>query len=64
MLEKFAYSIRDVSQMASLSRVNIYKALKKGDLSAKTYGRRTLVLRSELLRFLDELNDYLPAQKQ
>jgi hypothetical protein len=38
-----------------MSRSEIYRAFHRGDLRAKKQGRRTLILRDELVRYLSAL---------
>ena len=40
------------------SRSSLYEALKKGELTAKKAGRRTLISFAELDRYLSDLPDY------
>jgi excisionase family DNA binding protein len=50
-----AYGIPQVCRLTGLGRTTIYGAIKSGDLTARRYGRRTVVLEHDLLRFLDNL---------
>jgi len=43
---------------SGLSRTSLYNALKKGDLTAKKAGRRTLISFAELDRYLSDLPEY------
>tara|TARA_R110002096_G_scaffold122204_36_gene264813 strand:- start:7432 stop:7617 length:186 start_codon:yes stop_codon:yes gene_type:complete len=43
---------------SGLSRSSLYDALKRGDLTAKKAGRRTLISFAELDRYLSDLPDY------
>ncbi len=54
-MRKEAYSIKEVCEITSLSRVTIYKAVKNGELRVKKCFRRTLILRTDLQGFLDGL---------
>ncbi len=58
---KEAYSINEVCEITSLSRVTIYKAIKNGELRNKKCFRRTLILRSDLQDFLDGLGPNDPV---
>ncbi len=53
-----ALTLTEVVATAKVSRAEIYRALRRGDLSAKKQGRRTLVLREELARYLAALPNY------
>ena len=58
--EKMAYHIDEAVEAGAGSRSEIYEALRIGTLSAKKRGRRTIILRDELARYLDTLPDYMP----
>lgn len=53
-----AFTIREAATTSRVSRSEIYAALKRGDLAAKKRGRRTLILRDELQRFMAGLPAY------
>ena len=50
-----AFSINDFCQWASISRTAAYAELKAGRLSARKFGRRTLIAKSEAERWLGSL---------
>ncbi|MES3054601.1 helix-turn-helix domain-containing protein [Sphingomonas faeni] len=60
-LSPIAFTIPEAVAAAGVPRSAIYVALKAGNLSAKKQGRRTLILREELTRFLAALPDYRAA---
>lgn len=43
--EKIAYSVDQLSEMTSLSKEFLRKEIKAGNLKAKAFGRRVLILR-------------------
>lgn len=43
---------------SGMSRTSLYNALKRGDLTAKKAGRRTLISFAELERYLSDLPEY------
>jgi excisionase family DNA binding protein len=47
-----ALGIEDVCRESGLGRTTIYAAIKAGHLSARKYGRRTIVLFDDLSAFL------------
>ena len=47
-----ALSIADACEMAGVGRSTIYAAIADGRLKARKLGRRTLILRDEMTRFL------------
>jgi excisionase family DNA binding protein len=48
-------SIAEACNVAGIGRTKIYQAITQGQLKARKFGKRTLVLRSELQHFLDNL---------
>jgi excisionase family DNA binding protein len=53
--EKRAFTISEATQYLGLGRSSIYRALERGELRRRKAGRRTLILREDLDRFLDGL---------
>lgn len=58
---QLSYSIEEACQITGIGRTKLYEAISNGLLSAKKYGKRTIILRSDLEKFLDRLSDY-PAK--
>ena len=56
-----ALTIPEVVTASRMSRSSVYEALKNRALIAKKSGRRTIVLQSDLERFLAELPEYRTA---
>jgi excisionase family DNA binding protein len=52
---KEGFSIPESCHIIGAGRSTIYKALETGELAALKLGRRTIILKRELLRFLSEL---------
>lgn len=50
-----AFTIPEAASQIGLSRSKIYLLIKGGELRARKAGRRTLVLASDLQRWLDSL---------
>jgi excisionase family DNA binding protein len=50
-----AYSIAEVMAQSGLGRDTIYKAIRAGRLPARKLGRRTVVLATDMQRFLESL---------
>jgi hypothetical protein len=50
-----AYRIRDVCAMTQLGRTSVYEAIKSGELVARKWNRRTIVLAADLATFLNNL---------
>lgn len=59
--EQLAYSINDGARRVNISRAEMYRILKRGDLRAKKQGRRTVVLHADLQAYLASLPDYQAA---
>jgi excisionase family DNA binding protein len=51
-------TIPDAVKAAGISRTSIYEALKRGDLTARKAGRRTLISRAGLEAYLASLPVY------
>lgn len=52
-----ALSIEEAAQQANCCRDKVYEAIRTGDLKAKKFGRRTLILRDDLENYLRRLPD-------
>ncbi|MEQ1498848.1 MAG: helix-turn-helix domain-containing protein [Novosphingobium sp.] len=58
MQAPIAVTIPDAVQATGMSRTSIYEALKRGDLSARKAGRRTLISFADLEAYLASLPAY------
>lgn len=54
------FSVNDFCQWACIGRTAFYAELKSGRLSAKKFGRRTIILKSEAERWLTSLPSQRP----
>ena len=61
MQTPISVTIPDAVRATGMSRTSIYEALKRGDLSARKAGRRTLVKFSDLETYLASLPTYQPG---
>jgi excisionase family DNA binding protein len=52
---KLAYTISELPKLTGVGRSRLYQAISSGTLVAKKLGRRTIVLSSDLERFLNTL---------
>ncbi len=59
--DALALSVEQAVAASPISRSELYLAMKRGDLRAKKHGRRTFIMRDELLRYLSSLPDYQAA---
>jgi excisionase family DNA binding protein len=48
-------SIAEACAMAGIGRTRLYAAIATGDLLARRFGKRRIILRSDLHRFLENL---------
>ncbi len=53
-----AVTIPDAVKVSGMSRTSIYEALKRGDLTARKAGRRTLISFADLQAYLAGLPEY------
>ncbi len=51
-------TIPDAVRVSGMSRTSIYEALKRGDLTARKAGRRTLIQFADLQSYLASLPEY------
>ena len=58
MQAPIAVSIPEAVRLSGTSRTSIYEALKRGDLSARKAGRRTLISFADLQAYLASLPAY------
>lgn len=52
---RLGMNVTEAGFVAGVGRDSIYKAIRSGDLVAKKYGRRTIIRRCDLDRFLASL---------
>jgi hypothetical protein len=60
--EPIAYTINEAAQAARISRTRLYAAVAAGELTLRKNGRRSIVLASDLRRFLDSLPTLAPSK--
>ena len=53
--EKLAFRIDEASSASGIGRTTLYAEMKEGRLRACKVGQRTLILRKELERYLENL---------
>lgn len=58
MVVPIAITIPDAVKATGMSRTSIYDALKRGDITARKAGRRTLISFADLEAYLDSLPAY------
>ncbi|WP_041802705.1 helix-turn-helix domain-containing protein [Micavibrio aeruginosavorus] len=52
---QLSYSIDEVSVLTGIGKTKLYSAISNGSLSARKFGKRTLVLKDDIDRFLNQL---------
>ena len=62
--EKMAYSIKEASEMASISVSYIRSQIKTRELKAKLVGRRVLILKEDLREYLRNKEDWKPQSEE
>jgi excisionase family DNA binding protein len=54
-LQREGLSVHEACMVAGIGRTRLYDAIARGILKARKHGKRTLILRSDLLEFLKAL---------
>jgi excisionase family DNA binding protein len=54
-MEKLGFTIPEASEVSSLGQTSIYKAIREGKLKCRKFGTRTIITRSDLTAFLENL---------
>ena len=57
---QFSFSIEEVCSLTGLGRTKLYEAINFGDLKAKKWGTRTVILKEDLEMFLKSLPQLTP----
>ena len=55
MQDSVALKINEVSAESRVGRTKVYEAIKRGELKAKKHGKSTIVLRVDMLDWLNAL---------
>jgi hypothetical protein len=53
--EHLGFTVEEAVQVSSLGQTSIYKAIKEKQLIKRKYGTRTVITRTDLIAFLDNL---------
>ncbi len=62
-IRKLAYSIPELAKQTSICRNNIYAALNDGSLVGRKWGSRTIIIRTDAVRWLKSLPLYNGVSK-
>jgi excisionase family DNA binding protein len=54
-IQREGLSITEACEVAGVGRTRLYHAIGSGELVARRYGKRRIILRSDLRRFLENL---------
>lgn len=54
-IDREGFSIPEAAIVAGIGKTKIYEAINDGSLTARKYGRRTIILRDDLRVFLTAL---------
>jgi excisionase family DNA binding protein len=53
--QKLSLSVEEAAEATGIGRSKLYEAMRDGLLQARKFGRRTIILRDDLERFLSAL---------
>jgi excisionase family DNA binding protein len=53
--DPLAYSVAQATKVAGVGRTSLCQAISEGKLPARKHGRRTLILRDDLVNYLESL---------
>lgn len=52
------FNIKEAAELIGIGRTRLYQIVSSGELKAKKFGKRTLILEKDLTVFLHELEPY------
>lgn len=58
MKQQLSYTIDEACGLIGVGRTKFYEVLDSGELPAKKWGKRTLILKSDLEKFMTNLEPY------
>lgn len=53
--DNLAFSVQEAARVSGLGRTKLYESIRDGRLVARKFGSRTIVLRTDLKQFLEDL---------
>jgi excisionase family DNA binding protein len=59
-LNQLALTIEEACDATRIGKTKMYEALDSGELPAKKWGKRTLILAVDLKKYLASLESYVP----
>lgn len=57
-MESLVLSIDEAAKALSIGKTKLYAELKAGNLKAKKFGKRTLILQEDIKQFINNLDAY------
>lgn len=63
MTEPLAYRIKDATKLTGMGRSKLFELIKQGRLPARKVGSATLILRADLIAFLESAPRIPDARK-
>lgn len=54
-LQKLGFTMEEAAALSAIGRTRIYAAVRDGKLKARKFGRRTVILATDLQAFLESL---------
>lgn len=64
LMQPFAFSVRGASEVTGLSRSTFYEEIKKGNIKARRYRDKIVLLPDDVKEFLENLPKYNIKTKQ
>jgi len=55
-LSKLGFSLKEAGELSGLGQTSLFQAMKEKRLLGRKYGRRTIILRDDLVAFLQSLD--------
>lgn len=62
LAEKLALTLEEATALSAVGRTKLYTAIERGELRAKKDGRRTMILRADLVEYLNNRPDFEPGR--
>jgi excisionase family DNA binding protein len=56
-MDRLAFTVPEAAALSSLGQTSLYKAIRQGRLRIRKYGTRTIIMRTDLASFLENLPD-------
>jgi excisionase family DNA binding protein len=63
-IERLGLTVPEAAALSSLGQTSLYKAIREGRLRVRKYGTRTIITRTDLASFLENLPDKAEQPEQ